>query len=119
MPNKLVIVADDDEDSANMLAVLLRVKAQADVLVAYDGHGAVQLALATSPAAVVLDLDMPVMNGMQAARAIRGAGLQPAPLLIAVSGNVGPLEESGVFDKVLTKPADTRLLATLVAQRWR
>lgn len=110
-----MIVVDDHVDSANMLAVLLRIRLDRCVLVAYDGGAAVALALAKQPAAVILDVDMPVLDGVQAARAIRQAGLLPMPLLIAVSGNIDSVANKRVFDWALSKPVDLPRLVELLA----
>lgn len=112
-----MIIADDHADSANMLAVLVRVKTGAAVLVAYDGAAALGMALAQPPHAVILDLDMPVMDGIAAAQALRKS-LAPPPVLIGLSGNVhavASLQAQGVFDHALSKPVDMRRLAEILA----
>ena len=65
-PRPLLLVADDDHDSADQLAQLLQTALQCEVVTAYDGDDA--LALARSPVAVILDLEMPVLSGAEVAR---------------------------------------------------
>ena len=67
-----ILVADDNVDSADSTALLLQI-AGYEVRTAYDGLQAVQLALIFRPALVILDLNMPVMDGWAAAQALRSA----------------------------------------------
>jgi len=111
-----VIVADDDRDSAEMLAVLVRNKLGLDVSAVYDGRAAVEASLAEHPVAVILDLDMPVLGGADAAKAIRNSGLHPLPILVAVSGRVElARSQDEVFDHALSKPVDLPRLLDLLA----
>jgi DNA-binding NarL/FixJ family response regulator len=56
-----------------------------------DGAEAVRLAGELSPAAVILDLEMPRLDGYEAARLIKE--LQPAPRVIILSAHAGPEEQ--------------------------
>lgn len=68
---KRVLVCDDDE----MLVDLLQYRLEArgfEVLVARDGGEALAVAERELPDAIVLDAMMPVMNGEQVLRSLRG-----------------------------------------------
>ncbi len=60
---------------------------------AYNGRQAVETAAAEHPDVVLLDLNMPVMDGFQAASAIRALYQIPLPMIVAVSALVGPAVE--------------------------
>ena len=66
-----------------------------------------------------MDLDMPVLNGYEAARAIRGGPLAQQPFLVALTAAHGVAIEVATravgFDFYLRKPADTNALLALVA----
>ena len=67
------------------------------------GRQAVDIARDTRPDVVILDLEMPVLNGFDAAAAIR-ATLSPPPMLVAVSGAPAAViaaEAGSVFDHAL------------------
>lgn len=119
-----ILVVDDHHDSAEVLAELL-IDSCSDALsveIGFDGAQAVDLARAHRPAVAVLDIDMPVMDGLEAAMAIRHTMGRSSPVLIAMTGNPGRLEDRDVhhvFDHVLAKPLDVARLAELVCPRHR
>jgi CheY-like chemotaxis protein len=103
-----VLIVDDDRDSRETLAALLRHALPArETLLAANGAIGVELALLHRPTAVILDVEMPVCDGLQAASQLRTALGRATPLLIGVSGNARKLEEgvdNGLFDHGLAKP---------------
>lgn len=69
-----VLLADDHTIVREGLAGLLSAQADMEVVAqAGDGHEAVERAIATRPDVVVLDLNMPRLDGLEAARRIRKA----------------------------------------------
>ena len=68
--NKFVLVVEDDTSIRELYAMAL-IKAGINVKMAEDGQQGVDIALAEHPAAILLDIDMPIMNGHQAAEKIR------------------------------------------------
>lgn len=115
-----VLIADDDADAARALADLLPLLSARPmaVMVASDGGEALRLATGPlRPHAVVLDIEMPVMDGFQAATRIKKALGEACPLLIAVSGHGGHVEVAeggGLFDHSFLKPVDPDDLARLL-----
>jgi len=117
----LVLIADDDRDSAETLAELLRllVGPSVQVMLAFDGEAALAAATtsASRPDAVIMDIEMPRMDGVNAAVGIRGALGSGAPTLIAVTGHASIGEVAGVkgaFDHVLMKPVEPEELISLL-----
>jgi PAS domain S-box-containing protein len=116
-----VLVVDDNADTAASLAMLLRADGHVTE-VAHDGERAVQAAAAFRPDAVLLDIGLPGMSGLDACRAIRSQSGNEHILIAAVTG-LGQDEdrrrsrEAG-FDAHLVKPvAREQLLALFAAQR--
>jgi len=114
---KKVLVVDDVHDIADSTAIMLRLHGHV-VRTAYNGREAVAAVCEERPDVVVLDLDMPVKDGFDAAREIREVHPRPPPLLIAVSaltrtGLSEDLQAAG-FDHHLTKPANIERLLSLV-----
>jgi DNA-binding NarL/FixJ family response regulator len=67
-----VLICDDQEVVREGLRAILRSAAQIEVVgAASDGSEALDMVTATSPDVVLMDLKMPVMNGVQAIRELR------------------------------------------------
>jgi len=75
-----ILVVDDNHDAAISLSMLLQLEGY-QTGTAHDGLAAVREATRVRYDAVLLDLGLPVMNGFEAAAALRQ--LQPTPVLIA------------------------------------
>jgi CheY-like chemotaxis protein len=87
-----------------------------------DGVEALAEYRAWRPDAVVLDIQMPHMDGRAVAREIRRLQSTPSPLLVAVSALASPSERAesirSGFDDHLVKPVKLPvLLATLAMNR--
>lgn len=65
----LILIADDVESNYKLLEIILR--KHYDLLWAKNGREAVDLALERHPDAVLMDIKMPVMDGIEALREIR------------------------------------------------
>ena len=103
-----VLVADDNRDAADSLAMVLEMSGY-QVLVAYTGAEALQLARQSQPSVVILDIGMPDITGYEVARGIRRESWG-SNILIAVTG-WGQQEDkerarAAGFDHHLTKPVD-------------
>jgi len=91
--------------------------------VAFDGVAAVETAASFKPDVVLLDIGLPKMNGIAAARKIREQPGGKSIFLIAVTGwgdekDKRQTAEAG-FDLHLVKPVDPTALEDLLAQRQR
>lgn len=119
-PPTQVLVADDYPDMAELLAEVIVVASAVpvEVAVAFDGAQALALAVSRPFHCVIMDLDMPVLDGMSAALEIRLRLGPRAPLLVAVTGNPAHLSSPctrGIFDHTLDKPTDIEELLVLIA----
>jgi two-component system chemotaxis response regulator CheY len=113
---RLVLIVDDDPDILQTLALCLSTEGYR-VLMASNGKEALEVLKSAHPAAILLDLMMPVMDGWQFVAELDRLGERPAPLLIlsadrAVQGHAVKLKASGH----LAKPFDLDELLGKVAQ---
>jgi len=76
-----VLIADDDGFSAEALADMLEDEGYSVIGVAIDGSQAVDAVRRLSPDVVVMDLRMPVMDGLEATRLI-SEGCQPVQVVM-------------------------------------
>ncbi len=117
----LVLLIEDNADARDALRVLLELDGY-DVEAAGDGAQGLEIARAKTPAAALIDIGLPGMDGYEVARRLR-AMAGPRAYLVALTGYSDPedrrrAEEAG-FDAHVVKPVDpdelTRLLARLGA----
>ncbi len=104
-----VLCADDNRDSADTTATLLR-RAGYEVRVCYDGVEALAAAAAFHPDVCVLDLNMPGLPGERLAVWIRAREGGHRPALIALTGYGREQDyrrtELAGFDTHLLKPVE-------------
>jgi two-component system cell cycle response regulator DivK len=112
-----ILVADDHEDTR----VILRHYFEAmgyNVLEAHDGEETLASMMGSHPDAVVLDIQMPRLDGIQVLRAVRKDGtLRDIKILAlsahALSDEVRQIREAGA-DAYLAKPADPKAVLDAV-----
>jgi CheY-like chemotaxis protein len=117
MPRVLLI--EDNELNRDMLSRRLRRKGY-EVVVAEDGASGVSQARASRPDLVIMDLGLPVMDGWEATRLLKGAPETATVPIIALTAHAMPSErrramEAGC-DDYDTKPVELdRLLGKIEA----
>jgi DNA-binding response OmpR family regulator len=111
-----VLVADDERDTADTLFRILYHEGH-EVQTAYDGAEALQVAREFEPDVVILDIGMPLLNGYDAARALRArhAGV----VLVAVTAYKQSTDKifakMAGFDQHFGKPCDPNAIVDLLA----
>jgi DNA-binding NarL/FixJ family response regulator len=99
-----VLVVDDAANLRELLTLLLDTEDDFEVIgTASDGEQALAVAEALEPDIVLLDLAMPVMDGMQALPQIRRC--LPAAIIVIFSG----FEQTALVDEALAAGADAYL----------
>jgi PAS domain S-box-containing protein len=114
-----VLIADDNRDAAESLAMLLQMEGH-EVTVVHDGREAVSAFEKTRPDAALLDIGMPGLNGYEIARLIRRAPYGRDVTLVAVTGwgqdnDKAQATEAG-FNHHFTKPVEPDAITALLAQ---
>ena len=115
-----MLVAEDDAISALAVRRILE-KDGHSVLVAKDGGEAVELAKGYQPDLILMDVGLPVLDGVEAARAIREAASQEGrrriPIIAltahAMAGDSEALLAAGM-DGYLAKPVDHEALLAVI-----
>ena len=105
-----VLLVDDYEDSRLMLRRLLEMNGY-DVREAANGKEAVEMARHNCPDLILMDLNMPEMDGLSAAKQIRECkGLcERVPIVAITAHEVYGMKEAAIeagFDAYVTKPID-------------
>jgi CheY-like chemotaxis protein len=111
-----VLIADDGRNAAEILALFFKWEGM-ETSIAFDGIQAVEQALTFKPDLVCLDLQMPNMDGYEAARLIRDQ--QENVVLVALSGWDGSDERQRTklagFDLHLVKPVTPDVLRQVIS----
>lgn len=110
---KLIILCIDDHEESLMARKLLLEEAGYEVLTALHGRTGLQLFIAHRVDTVILDCEMPEMNGDEVASQMKS--LKPEVPILLLSGH-SPLPEDKleIFDACLSKGEPTvALLATI------
>ncbi|WP_426959245.1 response regulator [Muricoccus radiodurans] len=109
---RILLVEDNATNQILMRALLARIGA--DVSVANNGQEAVNNARTTPFDVILMDLQMPVMDGLEATREIRRAGANRRTRIIGLTAAVGPqferqCRDAGMND-YLSKPVQREQL---------
>lgn len=112
-----ILLVEDNELNRDALSRHLR-RRGFSVVGAEDGEQGVALAKSEAPDLILLDLDLPVLDGWQAARRIRGEVARHIPIIALSahsSGGQGQMQAAGC-DDYDTKPIQLdRLLGKINA----
>jgi signal transduction histidine kinase/CheY-like chemotaxis protein/HPt (histidine-containing phosphotransfer) domain-containing protein len=112
-----VLLADDHNDNRRLIARLLT-SLGLDVLCASNGREAVELCLKSKPKLILMDIQMPEMDGIEAFKVLRQQGrVQPIVALTAnaMSHEVDKYLALG-FDGHLKKPIERKLFIATIAR---
>ena len=66
-----ILYVEDNEDNAYMLKMRLELTDEFEVLVAEDGEKGCEIAAAKRPDLILMDLEMPVVDGWEATRRLK------------------------------------------------
>ena len=117
--NKTILVVEDQEDNRQILRDLL---ASSGFLMieAHDGQQALAMARSQRPDLILMDIQLPVVDGYEATRSIkRDPELKHIPVIAvtsyALSGDEERAREAGC-DAYVAKPYSTRHLLAKIGQ---
>jgi DNA-binding response OmpR family regulator len=118
---KRVLLIEDNLDLRDLIQISLEIAGH-EVFVAGDGRRGVEAALECDPDVIVVDIGLPLLDGYEVARAIRG-NHGSGPLLIAMTGYGRDEDEARItevgFDQHLVKPVPPLRLLDLVGRHPR
>jgi CheY-like chemotaxis protein len=112
---QIVLVVDDFDEARRMLAEYLETAAGFSVETAADGREAIELAQRVRPGVVVMDLAMPVMDGVTAIKELKAnSETRDIPVVVLTAfrseDDLPQRALAAGCAEVLTKPVDLQLL---------
>ena len=107
---KKILYVEDNEDNVFMLRMRLEISGTYEVVVAPDGAEGVALAVSARPDLILMDLNLPVLDGWEATRRIKADARSAAIPVIALTAHAmaGDREKAiqAGCDDFDTKPID-------------
>ena len=115
-----VLVVDDTEDLRRLLSLYLKTLG-VEVLLAGNGEEAVRTAVAENPELVFMDVQMPIMDGLQAVRALRHHGFSGKILALTAQSEPDQIEAArdAGCDGYIEKPVSRDRVCQIVKQHLR
>jgi len=114
-----VLLVEDTEDNRFMMRRLLEM-AGYRVVEAMNGDDAVKVAKAESPQIILMDLSLPVIDGLAATRLIRKLpGFKSTPIIAVSAHDTSDFQSEALeagCNSYITKPIDFNELEELIAQ---
>jgi CheY-like chemotaxis protein len=113
-----ILVVDDNPTNMKLLSFVLSTQGY-DVRTAADASEALEVLGSFEPRLLLLDLQLPGMDGLELARHLRADARFGRLLIVAVTASAMKGDEERALeagcDGYITKPIDTRTLPKLVA----
>ncbi|NTU80671.1 MAG: GAF domain-containing protein [Chloroflexales bacterium] len=115
----VILLAEDHEENSQMLSDALTARGYT-LVIARNGAEAVAQAEELRPALILMDIQMPILDGLEATRRIRAAGMRDIPIIVvtalAMQGDRERCLAAGA-NEYLAKPLSIRTLLTLIASQ--
>ncbi len=114
---KTVLIAEDEPNNLKLAQGILEVSGYA-TLEASDGQQAIELARSYHPDLILMDIQMPIMNGLEATKVLKADPKTCFIPVIALTAHAMKGDENKVLaagcEEYITKPLDTRRLLNMV-----
>lgn len=111
-----ILVVDDHRAITEFMAKFLTLKGYR-VEVAFDATNILNLVRDFNPDLLIIDFSMPVVNGLEAVRQLRGAGYQRLPVIMMTGAYEQLIKQEHDVAEVLAKPFDITTVLLETVQR--
>jgi len=112
-----ILIVEDNVQNRLLMVDILKIHGF-EIMEARDGQEGIQLAREQQPDLILLDMQMPVMDGLEAARRLKADPETRAIKILAITSFAmkGDLERilAAGCDEYMAKPIDTRQLPVVV-----
>jgi len=115
-----ILYVEDNDDNVYMLKMRLELLEEFEVVVAEDGEKGCEAAAAEQPALILMDLDLPVIDGWEAARRLKAnPDTRHIPIIALSAHALAGSRENALAagcDEFDTKPVDFERLLGKIRQ---
>lgn len=107
-----ILLVEDNLDAQSLMIQVLQKIPDANVLIANNGKEGVEKALALKPAIILMDIQLPILNGLDAVKQLRSLGFVYPIVALTANVTVGQRQKSldAGCNEYLAKPVDQNLL---------
>jgi two-component system, cell cycle response regulator DivK len=114
-----ILIVEDNAQNRLLMVDILKVRGY-EVIEAHDGAEGIELARTRKPDLILLDMQMPVMDGLEAARRLKADPETRGIKILAVTSFAMKGDRERILaagcDEYMAKPIDTRQLPIMVRQ---
>ena len=114
-----ILIVEDNAQNRLLMVDILKVRGY-EVIEAHDGAEGIKLARTHKPDLILLDMQMPVMDGLEAARLLKADPETRGIKILAVTSFAMKGDRERILaagcDEYMAKPIDTRQLPIMVRQ---
>jgi len=118
-PERCLLLVEDTEDNRFMMRRLLEMEGYR-VVEARNGEEAVRVAETENPSLILMDLSLPVIDGLAATRLIRKLpSFRTTPIIAVSAHDTSDFQSEAIdagCDKYITKPIDFGELEKLISE---
>lgn len=114
--NTKILIVDDEKDILDVLRDRLEHEFS-EILVASNGSEAVEIAGEKRPNIMIMDINMPVMNGIEAKKIIRKSGSHIPIIFLSIRPKDELIEEMDDNTFYMEKPVNFKELSSVINQR--
>ena len=116
---RVILIVEDDPRNLKLIRDLLQIRGYT-TLEATDGKQGVDMARAKMPDLILMDIQMPVMDGLEATSILKADPVTKSITIVALTafamqGDREKCIEAG-FNDYITKPLDTRTFMTKIKE---
>ena len=119
MPGEKILIVDDNPTNLKLVAYLMRAKGY-EVSTAIDAHAAISEIQAQRPALILMDLQLPGIDGLELTRRLKADPETRGIIIVAVTAYAMKGDQDKAIaagcDDYVTKPIDTRALPETIAR---
>jgi len=119
MSGERILIVDDNATNLKLVAYLMKANGY-DVATALDAESALEALRATRPDVILMDIQLPGIDGLELTRRLKADPATRDIVIIAVTAYAMKGDQDKAFaagcDEYITKPIDTRALPETIAR---